>query len=163
MVSLVKKGHASVNQSITDEASSNLLERSRKLILRCYNMIASQQELSGVQVAMHIMGWPDHYTSHKFTKICLISVERYLQQTLDEAREREKASRQSSGVLSKNKHFNNNEKNSVVDNSEERFSILPMRSLSMEILVRRCVGRRISKQRKRFWLKNAMNNRFTHW
>lgn len=107
MVSLVKKGHASLNQSNADEASSSLLERSRKLVLRCYNMIASQQELSGVQVAMHIMGWPDHYTSHKFTKICLISVERYLQQTVDEARERKKAYHQSSGLLSTHKHSNN--------------------------------------------------------
>jgi hypothetical protein len=85
MVAVVKKGFASVKQCNSDQSDMDVLEKSRKLILRCYNMIASQQELSGAQVAMHIMGWPDHYTSHHFTKICLISVERYLQQCLDEA------------------------------------------------------------------------------
>ena len=96
MVAVVKKGFASLKQLHSDQTNMDVLEKSRKLILRCYNMIASQQELSGAQVAMHMMGWPDHYTSHKFTKICLISVECYLQQCLDDAREERKTTRGSS-------------------------------------------------------------------
>ena len=90
MIAVVKKSFTSLKQYDGDQANINVLEKSRKLILRCYNMIASQQELSGAQVAMHMMGWPDHYTSHKFSKICLISVEYYLQQCLDEAKNEDK-------------------------------------------------------------------------
>ena len=110
MVTLVKKAHTSFNQCQTIQANIDLLEKSRKLILRCYNMIASQQELSGVQVAMHIMGWPDHYTSHKFTKICLISIERYLQQCLDEARESGKTSNRAIESTSKTMYLNDAKK-----------------------------------------------------
>ena len=56
-----------------DEMDIDGIERTRKLILRCYNIIASQQELSGAQIAMYLMGWPDHYTNHKYAKICLIT------------------------------------------------------------------------------------------
>lgn len=61
-------------------------ERSRRLVLRCYNTLASQQELSGVQVASYLMGWPDHYTTHEFANLFLIGVENYLQSMLLEAR-----------------------------------------------------------------------------
>jgi len=57
-------------------------EKSRKLILRCYNTLASQQELSGTQVASYLMGWPDHYTTHEFANIYLIGIENYLQTSL---------------------------------------------------------------------------------
>ncbi|CAF3219894.1 unnamed protein product [Rotaria sp. Silwood2] len=59
-------------------------EKSRKLVLRCYNTLASQQELSGVQVASYLMSWPDHYTTHEFANIFLIGIEHYLQATLEE-------------------------------------------------------------------------------
>jgi hypothetical protein len=55
------------------------LEKSRRLILRCFNMLASQQEISAVQVASYLMGWPDHYASHTFINIYLINIERYLE------------------------------------------------------------------------------------
>jgi hypothetical protein len=61
-------------------------EKSRRLVLRCYNTLASQQELSGVQVASYLMGWPDHYTTHEFANIFLIGIERYLQTTLTQER-----------------------------------------------------------------------------
>ena len=61
-------------------------DKSRRLVLRCYNTLASQQELSGVQVASYLMGWPDHYTTHDFANLFLISIENYLQATLMEAR-----------------------------------------------------------------------------
>ena len=60
-------------------------DKSRRLVLRCYNTLASQQELSGVQVASYLMGWPDHYTTHDFANLFLIGIENYLQATLMEA------------------------------------------------------------------------------
>lgn len=35
--------------------SDDIYEKSRKMIIRCYNAIASQQQLSGVQVASYLM------------------------------------------------------------------------------------------------------------
>jgi hypothetical protein len=68
------------------DATVNAEERSRRLVLRCYNTLASQQELSGVQVASYLMGWPDHYTTHAFANLFLIGIENYLQAMLLEAR-----------------------------------------------------------------------------
>ncbi|CAF1123482.1 unnamed protein product [Rotaria sp. Silwood1] len=68
----------------TDKESA--IERSRKLVLRCYNTLASQQELSGVQVASYLMNWDDHYTTHKFQGLYLIQTERFLQTELNEKR-----------------------------------------------------------------------------
>ena len=67
------------------DASLNAEEKSRRLVLRCYNTLASQQELSGVQVTSYLMGWPDHYTTHEFVNLFLIGIENYLQATLMEA------------------------------------------------------------------------------
>jgi hypothetical protein len=61
---------------------ADALDRSRRLILRCFNTLASQQEISSVQVASYLMGWPDHYTSHTFVNIYLIGIERYLEESL---------------------------------------------------------------------------------
>eukprot|EP00732_Lithocolla_globosa_P000954 Lithocolla_globosa_v1_NODE_391_length_4199_cov_7.277027.p1 type:complete len:544 gc:universal NODE_391_length_4199_cov_7.277027:1691-60(-) len=47
----------------------DILERSKLLITRCYNQLQSQQELSGQQVISLLMGWEDHYTSHKFENL----------------------------------------------------------------------------------------------
>jgi hypothetical protein len=66
----------------TDRESA--IERSRKLVLRCYNTLASQQELSGVQVASYLMNWDDHYTTHKFQGLYLIQTEHFLQTELNE-------------------------------------------------------------------------------
>jgi hypothetical protein len=67
----------------------NAEEKSRRLVLRCYNTLASQQELSGVQVASYLMGWPDHYTTHEFVNLFLIGIENYLQATLIQAQVRQ--------------------------------------------------------------------------
>ncbi|CAF1311364.1 unnamed protein product [Adineta ricciae] len=64
-------------------------EKSRRLVLRCYNTLASQQELSGAQVASYLMGWPDHYTTHEFINLFLIGIENYLQAALMEARSKQ--------------------------------------------------------------------------
>ena len=58
------------------------LDRSRRLILRCFNTLASQQEISSIQVASYLMGWPDHYSSHAFVNLFLIGIERYLENSL---------------------------------------------------------------------------------
>ncbi|CAM4822210.1 unnamed protein product [Rotaria magnacalcarata] len=57
---------------------------------RCYNMIASHQEVSGVQVASYLMNYGDHYTTHTFKNLFLISIEHYLQAELMKARLSEK-------------------------------------------------------------------------
>jgi hypothetical protein len=58
------------------------IDQSRRLILRCFNTLASQQEISSVQVASYLMGWPDHYCSHTFVNVYLIAIERYLEKSL---------------------------------------------------------------------------------
>lgn len=64
----------------------NILERSRKVILKCYNTIATKNKLSGVQVASYLMNWEDHYTNQVFYNIFLIGIERYLQTGLERLR-----------------------------------------------------------------------------
>ena len=88
--SLVQKGIESFQNAPLQTNSESAIEKSRKLVLRCYNTLASQQELSGVQVASYLMNWGDHYTTHKFQGLFLIQTERYLQTQLDEIRSKEK-------------------------------------------------------------------------
>ena len=97
---LVQKSVASFNNLLPQSNTESATERSRKLVLRCYNSLASQQELSGVQVASYLMNWDDHYTTHKFQGFYLIQTERYLQAQLDEMR-----SRQELEVLTPGQYF----------------------------------------------------------
>jgi hypothetical protein len=69
-------------------------EKTRRLVLRCYNTLASQQELSGAQVASYLMGWSDHYTTHEFVNLFLIGIENYLQATLVEAQLKQQRQRE---------------------------------------------------------------------
>ena len=85
-LSLVQQNVTSLNNSANQTDHSSVVERSRRLVLRCYNTLASQQELSGVQVASYLMNWDDHYTSHRFQGIFLIEIERHLRARLDELR-----------------------------------------------------------------------------
>ena len=78
--SFTKQSH---NQEYIDA-----VDRSRRLILRCFNTLASQQEISSVQVASYLMGWPDHYCSHTFVNVYLIGIERYLQKAFTEVTDR---------------------------------------------------------------------------
>jgi hypothetical protein len=88
--SLVLKAFQCVEkQNAQNTAAISAEEKSRRLVLRCYNTLASQQELSGVQVASYLMGWPDHYTTHDFANLFLIGIENYLQATLIEAQVRQ--------------------------------------------------------------------------
>jgi hypothetical protein len=81
---LVQNSITSFNNSFHQINSDSAIEKSRKLVLRCYNSLASQQELSGVQVASYLMNWDDHYTTHHFQGLSLIQTERYLQTQLNE-------------------------------------------------------------------------------
>jgi hypothetical protein len=87
---LVQKSITSIMNSSHQTEKENAIEKSRKLVLRCYNTLASQQELSGVQVASYLMNWDDHYTTHKFQGLYLIQTERYLQTQLNEIRSKQK-------------------------------------------------------------------------
>lgn len=94
--SLVLKAVQSLEKhKFVTDATMNAEEKSRRLVLRCYNTLASQQELSGVQVASYLMGWPDHYTTHEFVNLFLIGVESYLQASLVETRLKQKNQSQS--------------------------------------------------------------------
>jgi len=87
---LVQKSFTSFMNSSDQTDKKNAVEKSRKLVLRCYNSLASQQELSGVQVASYLMNWDDHYTTHQFQGFYLIQTERYLQTQLNEIRSKQK-------------------------------------------------------------------------
>ena len=97
---LVQKSIASFNNSLPQSNTESAIEKSRKLVVRCYSSLASQQELPGVQVASYLMNWDDHYTTHKFRGLYLIQTERYLQAQLDEMR-----SKQESELLTPGQYF----------------------------------------------------------
>ena len=100
-LSLVQKCIPSMDGSSSRTSHNlNAIEKSRKLVRRCYNSLASQQELSGVQVASYLMNWDDHYTTHKFQGLFLFQIERYLQTQLNEMR-----AKQSSPVSAEGKKF----------------------------------------------------------
>lgn len=88
-LTLVQKSMTSMLDSSHPTNKEDALEKSRKLVLRCYNTLASQQELSGVQVASYLMNWDDHYTTHQFEGLYLIQTERYLQAQLNELRSKQ--------------------------------------------------------------------------
>ena len=81
--SLMLKAVQSIEkQKLNTDITVNAEVRSRRLVLRCYNTLALQQELSGVQVVSYLMGWPDHYITHEFVNLFLIGIENYLQAML---------------------------------------------------------------------------------
>ena len=86
MFALAQQGIKSIEQQQGANDSSSAVDKSRKLVLRCYNMIAAQQELSGVQVAAYLLNHGDHYTTHTFRNLFLISIENHLQSELNNAR-----------------------------------------------------------------------------
>ena len=88
--SLVQQSITSLKNLWHETDKESAIEKSRKLVLRCYNTLASQQELSGVQVASYLMNLGDHYTTHKFEGLFLIQTERFLETQLNEMRAQEK-------------------------------------------------------------------------
>lgn len=96
--SLVLKAIQSFEKhKLSTDVAVSAEERSRRLVLRCYNTLASQQELSGVQVASYLMGWPDHYATHDFANLFLISIENYLQAMLLKAQQKQRHNMTSNG------------------------------------------------------------------
>ena len=88
--SLVQKAVQSIEkQKLNTDAVVNAEEKSRRLVLRCYNTLVSQQELSSTQVASYLMGWPNHYTTHDFVNLFLVGIENYLQAMLLETRRKQ--------------------------------------------------------------------------
>jgi hypothetical protein len=90
MFALAQQGIKSIEQQQATCGTESAIEKSRKLVLRCYNTIASHQEVSGVQVASYLMNYGDHYTTHTFRNIFLISIENYLQAEIMKVRLSEK-------------------------------------------------------------------------
>ena len=90
MFALAQQGIKSNEQQRVTNDMNNAIEKSRKLVLRCYNMIASQQEVSGTQVTSYLMNYGDHYTTHTFKNLFLFSIENYLQTELTRTRLNEK-------------------------------------------------------------------------
>ncbi|CAF4271082.1 unnamed protein product, partial [Adineta steineri] len=84
--SLIQKSITSFKNVADQTETESAIETSRKLVLRCYNTLASQLELSGIQVASYLMNWGDHYTTHKFQGLYLIQTEIFLQTELNELR-----------------------------------------------------------------------------
>ena len=85
---LIHRAIDSFTKSTQNQEYIDAVDRSRRLILRCFNTLASQQEISSVQVASYLMGWPDHYCSHIFVNVYLIGIERYLEISLTEVTKR---------------------------------------------------------------------------
>ena len=144
--SLVLKAVKSMEKSPLGSVDSmSAEEKSRRLVLRCYNTLASQQELSGMQVASYLMGWPDHYTTHEFANIHLISVEHYLQATL--LTERSKGQQQPTGntihsfyYAEIKRHFlessaASDDEDGIRIDTEEQFLVQPSESATKYVLV----------------------------
>lgn len=53
----------------------------RRLIERCANTLAREQELSAPEVVNYIMGWGDRYISHQFQSIYFASITSLLKRT----------------------------------------------------------------------------------
>jgi len=90
MFALAQQGIKSIEHGRISSSTDNIVDKSHKLVLRCFNMIASQQEVSGVHVASYLMNYGDHYTTHTFKNLFLISIENYLQTEINKARINEK-------------------------------------------------------------------------
>ncbi|CAF1475487.1 unnamed protein product [Adineta steineri] len=113
-------------QKLNMDAAVNAEEKSRRLVLRCYNTLASQQELSGVQVASYLMGWPDHYATHDFVNLFLIGIENYLQSMLSEAKLKQQRQTISTADI-------DNDENCV--ETEEQFLLQPAETNSKYVYV----------------------------
>ena len=90
MFALVQQGLESAEQQRVKIDINNAVEKSHKPVLRCYNMIASQQEVSDTQGASYLINYGDHYTTHTFKNLFLYSIENYLQTELIRAQLSEK-------------------------------------------------------------------------
>ena len=145
--SLVLKAVKSMEKSPLGGADSmSAEEKSRRLVLRCYNTLASQQELSGMQVASYLMGWPNHYTTHEFANIHLIRVEHYLQAALLDERSKGQQ-QQPTGNINHSLHYAemtihflelpaaSDDEDEIRIGAEEQFLLQPSESASRYVFV----------------------------
>jgi hypothetical protein len=73
----------------SDMSADSVFMRARRVLLKCANAIISKQELSAQQVSAYLLGFGDHYCSHRFQELYWRSYEQYLNelQPLDGADE----------------------------------------------------------------------------
>ena len=90
MFALAQQRIMSAEQQRVTNDMNNAFEKSRKFVLRCYNMIASRQEVLDTQVVSYPMNYGDHDTTHTFKNLFLFSIENYLQTELTRTRLSEK-------------------------------------------------------------------------
>ncbi|CAF2763621.1 unnamed protein product [Rotaria sp. Silwood2] len=131
--SLVQKSITSLQNLRNQTNNESAIEKSRKLVLRCYNMLASQQELSGVQVASYLMNWNDHYTTHRFQGLFLIQTERFLQTQLNETRAQQKLDTAAQDVIDNDMYDDETIDND--NNDEEHFQIQSVEDDKKYVLV----------------------------
>ncbi|CAF5068049.1 unnamed protein product, partial [Rotaria magnacalcarata] len=134
---LVQKSITSLKTSSNQTDTESAIEKSRKLVLRRYNTLASQQELSGVQVASYLMNWNDHYTTHKFEGLFLIQIERHLQTQLNEIRTKQKLEHSVHDVTDDDVYDNEETIDGDDNNDEEHFQIQSAESDKKYVLVNR--------------------------
>ncbi|CAF4669565.1 unnamed protein product [Rotaria socialis] len=120
---LVQKRITPLKTSSNQADTESAIEKSCKLVLRCYNTLASQQELSGVHVASYLMNWNDHYTTHKFEGLFLIQIEQYLQTQLNEIRTKQKLEHSVHDVTDDDVYDNEETVDGDNNNDEEHFQI----------------------------------------
>ncbi|CAF4630077.1 unnamed protein product [Rotaria socialis] len=132
---LVQKSITSLKTSSNQTDTESAIEKSRKLVLHCYNTNASQQELSGVQVASYLMNWNDHYTTHKFEGLFLIQIERYLPTQLNEIRTKQKLEHSVHDVKDDDVYDNEETIDGDDNNDEEHFQIQSAESDKKYVLV----------------------------
>ncbi|KAJ7130121.1 hypothetical protein C8R43DRAFT_835351, partial [Mycena crocata] len=61
-----------------DPEGDDFSTRARKLLQKCAYAMVAQQELSGQQVASYIMGFEDHFTSHRYANLYWPALERFI-------------------------------------------------------------------------------------
>ncbi|CAF4316080.1 unnamed protein product, partial [Rotaria magnacalcarata] len=132
---LVQKSITSLKTASNQTDTESAIEKSRKLVLRCYNTLASQQELSGVQVASYLMNWNDHYTTHKLEGLFLIQIERYLQTQLNKMRTKQKLEHSVHDVTDDDVYDNEETIDGDDNNVEEHFQIQSAESDKKYVLV----------------------------
>jgi hypothetical protein len=71
----VKRMHESSDTSYTP------IDRAKTTLVKCANALIAKQELAAPQVASYLLGFNDHYTSHRFRSLYWTSFTSYIQRT----------------------------------------------------------------------------------
>lgn len=61
-----------------NQSDDELTVKAKRMLVRCANALISQQELSAPQVVSYLMGYGDHYTSHRFRNLFWKSFENHI-------------------------------------------------------------------------------------